>query len=239
MTTMTLDERPRLTGAGGPSPPIDPDHLADLEAALELLRAELALQGRVDEGGEDSLCEAVAAHCEGLTRALAEWEARVQRARLAPGALWTWLGAEAASMGMKEPPYLLGPLVDTLAMVTLQRARRWQLGGEHELALHCREDRFDGERHASVYLGDRMLARLEVTDEDRVAAAEGQLQRLFDAAQASAAAREVSDSRDALLALKQQLLEALAPEAIAAALAFAPRCPICAAGEAPAPREAS
>jgi hypothetical protein len=235
MTTMSGIYRPGRRRAAQVVPMIDAAHREDLEAALALLRAELALEARLRDGelrpDEELLQQAVRAHLGELGVALGEWEARLERARLAPAGLWSWLGEAAAELGVSEPPFLLGPLVDTLAMLIVERARSWELDLGYELALHRLDDRFDGERHASLYLGDRMLARVALGEgaaaEAAVHDAERRLQALFDVARVSGPAREISDSRDSLLALKQHLLGGLTIDAQPSTLSFTSACPIC------------
>jgi hypothetical protein len=235
MTTMSSVSRSSRGRAAQVVPTIDVAHREDLEAALDLLRAELALEARLRDGepqpDEELLQRAVRAHLGELGAALGEWEARLERARLAPAGLWSWLGEQAATLGVSEPPFLLGPLVDTLAMLIVERARGWELDLGYELALHRLDDRFDGERHASLYLGDRMLARVALAEgaagEAAVLDAERRLQELFDLARVSGPAREISDSRDSLLALKQHLLGGLKHDARRSTLRFTSACPIC------------
>jgi hypothetical protein len=61
----------------------------------------------------------------------------------------------------------------------------------------------------------------------QIDAATREIQRLFDEAQSTKEAAEIIGARDALLDIKQPLLEALAQHASMDEIGFAKRCPRC------------
>jgi hypothetical protein len=208
-------------------------HRDDLRTVLELLRVGIELEGPCDYGDPADTAQparkAVQAHFADLYNALEQWDREVERARLAPGALWVWLAEAAREMGITEPPYLLGTLVDLLAIGTADRSRDWLLDVPHELEFEHFTDRIDRVTQLSLYLDGRTIARLPAEDADRaLTTACSLVQALFDEAQRSEPAQEIGAARDSLLARKEELLQRLVPEAMVLGIRFAGDCPVCA-----------
>ncbi len=215
--------------------PAEPAHQEDLETLIDVLRASIELEGPCDyaEGpaGGHSNRRALQAHFAGLAGLLEEWDAGVERARAAPDRLWEWLAGAAAARGFAEPPFALGALIDRLAVRTVERSRNGQSRHPHELSVQHFNDTFDGEEHLSVYVEGQKVARLPSLPEAdvrlRLEATEALIQGLFDDAQACSEAAEILAAHDALLDLKQQLLDRLAHDAAVSPIPFALGSPIC------------
>jgi hypothetical protein len=83
-----------------------------------------------------------------------------------------------------------------------------------------------------MYVEGQNVARLPnepaQTLDGRIREAEETIQALFDDAQRSAEAEEIVGAQDALIDLKQPLLDRLALHAAIDVILFAPDCPICA-----------
>ena len=246
--------RPRIIGRGARDPlpsasgatggageargatPIDPVHRADLETLRDLLRTAVELESRCDFGepstGSQPNRQAFMAHFTALHAPLEEWNAAVERSRTAPGALWEWFARAAGRRKITEPEFAVGSLIDRLAVLTLQRARKWQLQSPYELTLEHFRDRQDGDKYVSIHLDGQRVARLpmesgESTDQ-HFEAANRLIQGFFDEAQASEEAQAVADARDTLLQLKEELLERLKPGAGETPLERVQDCPVCA-----------
>jgi hypothetical protein len=210
-------------------------HRDELNAVLDRLRVGIELEGRCDYGDEPNGGEpsrrAVHAHFEDLGATLDEWDGEVDRGRSAPGALWRWMADSARELGVREPPFLVGSLIDLLAILTADRARQWQLEVPRELHFEDFSDRVGGAVQSSLYLEGQMVARLPgepVIDAGRaLKSARAAIQELFDQAQVCRPAREIGDARDALLALKEELLDRLGSEAALVGIRFASDCPLC------------
>jgi hypothetical protein len=215
---------------------IDVGHLDDLKAVLDLLRAEIELEDQCDYGDPpdrgEPLRMAVQAHFGDLAAALDEWNREIERGRSAPGALWQWLAECARELGITEPPFLVGSLIDFLAILTADRSRRWQLDVPHELRFEHFSDRVGDRSELSLYLDAQMVARLSDEPESgtgrALETACALIQALFDEAQTCEPARDIGDARDSLLARKEQLLDRLAPETVLPGIGFAEDCPVCA-----------
>jgi hypothetical protein len=202
------------------------------------LRTAVELESPADYGGPrgsgDMNRRIYLAHFPELGPVLDEWDAAVERARIAPGALWDWLAATAAERGMAEPAFAVGSLLDTLAILTLTRARTWQLGVPHALSFEQFRDRRGGDEYVTVHLNDQRVVQFPIqphTDaERRTLAADRLIQGLFDDAQASEAALALVAARDSLLVLKEQLVEVLAPRAADGPTTVVADCPLCTPG---------
>jgi hypothetical protein len=210
-------------------------HRDELTAILDLLRVGIELEGRCDygdqpDGGEPSR-RAVHAHFGNLAVALDEWDCEIERGRSTPGTLWRWLADSARELGVTEPPFLVGSLIDLLAILTVDRSRQWQLEVPRELHFETFSDRVGGAIQLSLYLEGQMVARLPgepASDAERaLESACALIQQLFDEAQTCGPARDIGEARDSLLALKEDLLERLASEAALARIRFARDCPLC------------
>jgi len=224
-------------GESEPSATIDPLHREDLEELLDLLRATIELESRCDFAEPESgsaLDRAVfLAHFGELDVSLLAWNERVERVRAAPGALWESLARAATRRGLVEPPFSVGPLVDRMAVITVERSRRGQLGVPHELSIERFRDKVGGSPFVSLYMEGQRVASLPPDPEgDADAAAltaERLIQACFDEAQHSEAALEIDNARDALLDLKQHLLGMLAEHAAADTIGPSADCPLCGA----------
>ncbi|HYM54669.1 MAG TPA: hypothetical protein VES97_04860 [Solirubrobacteraceae bacterium] len=227
--------RLRLAGEDDVPAPVDPKHREDLETLRNVVRAAIELESPCDfadppNGGQDNR-RAFLAHFGELEDALVEWDAEVERARSAPGALWEWYARAAAERGITEPPFAVGSLIDRLATWTVERARNGQLNSPHDLYLQHFKDAFEGEEYVSVYAEGQKVARLpgepRADVRRRTVAANRLIQTLFDDAQACEAAQEIGRARDSLLDLKHELLDRLALHGTATPVVFAPGCPCC------------
>jgi len=230
--------RAQLAPSRGESEPdgnIGPLHREDLEELLDLLRATVELESRCDfadrEGGPPRNREVFLAHFGELDASLLAWDERVERVRAAPGALWESLARGAAARGLVEPPFSVGPLVDRLAVMTVERSRRGQLGVPHALSIERFRDNVGGRPFVSLYMeGQRVASLPQGPEADARAAtltAESLIQACFDDAQHSEEALEIDDARDALLDLKAHLLGLLAEHAAADSFTASANCPIC------------
>jgi hypothetical protein len=221
------------------NPPVSLAHSDDLHSVLAVVRTSVELESTCHYGdaasGEQSNREAVHAHFGELALALAAWDAEVARARAAPSAVWGWFERSAADRDITEPPFALGSLVDCLSILTLERSRRWELGVAYPLRFEQFDERVASESCVSLYVEGQRAAQLTVAPvadiDRRLQGARRSIQALFDEAQISDCAREISDSRDSLLELKHDLTARLAPPAQPSRVRFAADCPHCAAHE--------
>jgi hypothetical protein len=214
--------------------PVDPAHREDLEALMDLLRVAIQLESRCDYGdepGDDQRRRSFLAHFGELQAPLEEWNAAVARVEAAPGALWGWLARSTIERGFSEPPFAVGGLIDRLAILTGARARQGRLETPHRLFLEHFRDRLGGGEGVSLYVEGQNVARLPSdpagTLDERIAAAEELIQTLFDDAQRCGETGEIVQAQDALLDLKQPLLDRLALHAAVDLILFAPDCPVC------------
>jgi hypothetical protein len=199
------------------------------------LRTAVELESHCDDAeppaGQQPNLQTFLVHFPELGPHLEEWDEAVERARIAPGALWEWLAAAAAERGIAEPAFAVGSLIDHLAILTLQRARTWQLDAPYVLSVEQFRDRFRGDEYVSIHLKGQRVAKLamhpDTNAEQRVQAAGRLMQGLFDDAQASEAAQAVVQARDSLLVLKEQLLELLGPRPADTPTLIADGCPLC------------
>jgi hypothetical protein len=221
-------------GSESPSP-IDPRHQEDLDTLRDLLRTAVELESPCDHAepatGQQPSLQTFLAHFPELRPRLQEWDETVERARIAPGALWEWFAAAAAERGIAEPAFAVGSLIDHLAILTLQRARTWQLDAPYVLSVEQFRDRLGDDEYVSIHLKGQRVAKLPMRPhanaEQRVQAAGRLLQGLFDDAQASEEAHAVVEARDSLLVLKEQLLELLGPRPADTPTLSADGCPYC------------
>jgi len=202
---------------------------------MDLLRMAVDLEAPCEfgdlPGTGEGRKEAFMAHFRELQEPLEEWNEQVERVRSAPAALWSWYERAAHKRGVSEPPFAVGALIDRLAILTAERSRHGELGVHHALQMERFRDRVSGLERISLHLEGQNVARLPsepaTTIEQRSADAEALLQKLFDEAQRSNQANEIANSRDALLDLKQPLLERLAIHGSVDAILFDPACPAC------------
>lgn len=207
-------------------PPVAARHQADLETLLELMRANVQLEGRCHIGDGDGRDRAAfSAHFQELGSSLEEWNARVDRSRTAPGSLWEWLAREARRRGITEPPYAVGTLVDRLAIIVLERALSGGLAIRRELTLQPFGEGSGGRRSLALYLTGARIARLPPDAE--LEPSTWLVQGLFDDAVECEEAIEIAGARDSLLDLKHQLLDRLAREAAVDPIPVAEACPVC------------
>jgi hypothetical protein len=214
---------------------VDPAHREDLEALMDLLRVAVQLESRCEYGdspGDGERRGSFLAHFGELREPLEQWNAGIARVEAAPGALWGWLARTTIDRGVSEPPFAIGALIDRLAILTASRARQGLLETPHRLFLEHFKDRLGGGEGVSIYVEGQNVARLpndpQKTLEARITGAEEMIQGLFDDAQKCAEAEEIVAAQDALIDLKQPLLDRLALHAAIDVILFAPDCPICA-----------
>lgn len=239
------ERRGRSGTAAADLPAVRPAHQEDLEGQMDLVRMAIELEGPADlasgpRGAEHR--ESFLAHFDELEEPLAEWNSCIERTHAAPEALWSWFERAAAKRGVEEPPYATGALIDRLAIVTTERSRQGQLGSPYELRLERFTDRVGGGERLSLHAEGQNVVQIVGTPhaaaERALNEAADTIQALFDDAQGSKAAAEVGDARDAMLDLKQPLLEALASAAAQDPITVAEQCPVCRrAAEAAAVRE--
>jgi hypothetical protein len=221
-------------GGGMPSV-VGERHRRQLEAAIDLLRVSLELESHCDfgdpPGGDGRGRAAFVAHFDGWEPVLLEWEETVRRQRSAPAKLWSWLAASAGEMGLTEPPLALGPLIDRLAILTVQRSRDGSLRVRHPLFVQELTSGHGAQARVAVYIEGQRVAMLPEGKEPRglspgVRLCEA-IQTLFDAAQSSEVAADIGRSADQLLEMKHVLLERLNELAAADTIEFAELCPVC------------
>jgi hypothetical protein len=206
-----------------------------LDTLRDLLRTAVELESCCDydepSTGHQLNRLAFTAHFPELRASLEEWDAAVERARIAPGALWAWFEKAAAQRSITEPSFAVGSLIDRLAILTLQRARSWQLDIPYELGVSQFRDRFGGREYVSIHLAGQRVARLptqpHTDDQQRIQAVGRLMQGFFDEAQSSKEARAVVDARDSLLLLKEDLLNHLRPQSADTPILLADGCPFC------------
>ena len=215
--------------------PIGSEHREDLETLLDILRMSIELEDRCGYGdppsGEQRNRAAVLAHFPELEALLGEWDARVERVQAAPGALWGWFERSASRRGIGEPPFVVGALIDRLALLTVERARSGQLDVAHDLTLQHFNDRLAGGERVSLYVEGQNVAQLpgdpQATLPRRIDTVHELIQQLFDDAQSSAQAVAIGSARDALMDIKLPLLDHVAQEAASDSLHVAAGCPFC------------
>jgi len=218
-----------------PAPQLEAGHREDLEALIDLLRVAVDLEGHCDygdrAGAERRNRECFIAHFTDLEDQLRDWEDTVERVQAAPGSLWSWYERAIARRGLSEPPFAIGALTDRLAILTSERARHGQLQTPYELHTQHFRARSGDVGQVSIYVEGQNVARMAGEPHEsvhrQIDAATRQVQALFDEAQATREAAEISSARDALLDLKQPLLESLAAHASMDAIEFAAGCPRC------------
>lgn len=216
--------------------PLPEAHRDELEARIDMLRMAVDLEDACEfadaPGRERPRRVSFLAHFPDMEAPITEWNACVERVRSAPAELWTWFEHAARMRGITEPPYALGALIDRLAILTAERSRSGELGVPHELRVEHFRDRVGGIECVSLFVDGQNIARLPCAASDGVEpdvpAAVAVVQSLFDEAQSTTEALEVGRVRDALLDLKQPLLDGLAAHASADSLALTPACPVCA-----------
>jgi hypothetical protein len=208
--------------------PVGAEHLEDLEAQMDMLRVAIELESRSDFGdprdGDQHNRTAFLAHFAELGTALEEWDTMVERVQAAPGSVWGWFAQATSERGFTEPPFAIGPLIDRLATLTVKRARHGQLDTPHRLYVQHFENRSTRGVHVSLYVEGQNVAQLPAepaaTPQRQIEAARQRVQALFDDAQSCRQAEEVANARDALLVVKQPLLDRLALHASVEAVAF-------------------
>jgi len=215
--------------------PVEPGHQEELEGQMDLLRVAVELEGAADLGGTGPHAEeqrvSFLAHFGELEEELEQWNACVERVRAAPGALWTWLALAARKRGIEEPPFAVGALIDRLAIVTAERSRHDQLATPYALRLQRFTDRLSAGERLSLHAEGQNVVAIpgdqRAAAERSIAEAEHTIQELFDDAQESKPATDIGEARDAMLDLKQPLLESLARAAAQDPVTVSERCPIC------------
>lgn len=230
-----LAEQRARAGIASEAVPVGHAHREDLETLIDVLRAAVELESRCDfadpPNGPRQNRRAFSAHFPELAALLERWDGAVEQVRIAPGGLWEWFALAAADRGISEPPFALGALIDRLAVSTVERSRHGELEHPHQLDLQHFQDRFGDDQFLSVYVEGQKIARLPVEPasdlELRTDVVEHLVRGLFADAQRSAEARAVGEARDALLDLKQQVLERLGAQASEGEVAFARECPAC------------
>jgi hypothetical protein len=224
------DRRPR----GQDEVSIEPNHEEELEALLDLLRTAVKLEARCGDHVVPAVRDGAATlhtHFADLEPWLEEWDAEVERTQMAVAALWDWYTRAAGARGITEPPFTLGPLVDCLAIRTVERARNGKLRRHQELSIEHLPDRIGGVERMNIYVEGQRVAGFPRPQHDDVEqpayAFDHLIQALFDDAQRSDEARAIDRARDSLLAHKRRLLRRLAEYAADARMRYEPGCRIC------------
>ena len=211
------------------------EHLENLEAQMDMLRVAIELESRSDFGDlqddDQHNRTSFLAHFAELDTALEEWDTMVERVQAAPGSVWGWFAQATSERGFTEPPFAVGPLIDRLATLTVERARHGRLDTPHRLYLQHFKNRSTRGEHVSVCVEGQNVAQLPAepaaTPQRQIEAAGQRVQALFDDAQSCKQAEELASARDALLVVKRPLLDRLALHASVEAVAFAASCPFC------------
>jgi hypothetical protein len=145
--------RPPPLGAAPAAPTVR--HRRQLEASVDRLRIAIELEAECDFGDtapEDRWRRiAFLTHFDGWEEPLREWDAAVARARAAPAALWSRMAARAGQVGLREPPLELGPLIDRLAILTIQRSRSGLLGMPQKLLVQPLCSGYGTDRRIVIY----------------------------------------------------------------------------------------
>lgn len=214
---------------------MDPQHAATLEALLSALQTAVALEMRCDLADvktaelENHLC--FRAHFPALASSLEEWNATVNWSETAPEALWRRFANSARDLGITEPPFVVGALIDQVATSTVERSRRWELDTAPEMQLEHYADRVEGRSGVSVYVMGRRVATLpggaEADVERRTDRADALIHELFDEARTCPEAKSITDAQDALLALKRRLLEEIETELARPTISVSAACTRC------------
>jgi hypothetical protein len=214
---------------------VDRQHAATLEALLGAFHTAVALEMPCDLAEvktselENHAC--FRAHFPAFAIALEEWNATVAVAEAAPEALWRRFANSARDRGITEPPFVVGVLIDQLATSTVERSRRWELDTPQETQLEHFNDRLEDGTYVSVYVMGRRVATLpggaEPDVQRRIDAADALIRGLFDEARTCAEARSIADAQEALLTLKQRLLDELEDEQARASINVAAACTRC------------
>lgn len=208
-----------------------PLHLERLELLRDILLCALELEAPCDfaaaPGGRALNERIFFAHFESWRELLREWDELQIRSRGAPGRLWAAAAGACERHGLQEPPVALGSVTDKLAILTLARARDWQLDTPHELSMQLVEDRISGVEYLTLYLERERIASLPgARSADSLQAIARSLQATFNELQGTAEAHAISATRDSLLELKHELLSRGA-SLRAEAAAPAADCPLC------------
>jgi hypothetical protein len=231
---------PLARAEGHAGRPLGTEHLEDLEAHMDRLRAAIERESFSDyadlPGGDQANRTSFLAHFADLDAAVEEWDTVVALVQAAAASVWEWFAQATSERGFTEPPFAIGPLIDRLATLTLQRSRHGRRG-THPLDLQYLANRSARGEQMSLYVEGRNVAELpaeSAANPQRGIAAAGQrVQDLFDDGQSSEQAAELASVRDALVAIKQPLLDRLALHASVEAVAFATSCPVCQRGARP------
>ena len=205
-------------------------HFRRIEALRELIRSAIELEAVCElSGGLEGRQlneEVFHAHFGEWVELLEHWDALIEEKRVAPDPLWAKIASECAAGQLQEPPFSLGALIDRLAIILIRRAREWQLGGEWEPNLRLESDRIGGAACWTLYLEGERVARIAGEAEDALRRHGETIVALIRRLEHSEEARAISDNRDAILELKQYLLERFV-ELAAEPVQRANGCPVC------------
>jgi hypothetical protein len=217
-----------------PRASVGPAHVERLELLREILKCAIELESPCDfagaPGGRELNEGIFFGHFGEWRGLLSEWDELQVSTRLAPERLWARIEHGCAQWRLTEPPVALGTVIDRFAILTLARARAWQLETPCELSLQPARDRIRGADQVSLYMERERVASIAgplPEGERRLEGIAQVLQGLFDEVQHAPEAHAVSATRDRLLDLKHELLSrvgALLPEAAEPV----PGCPLCA-----------
>lgn len=224
--------RPHTSEDAPETPVLDALHLERLDLLRDILRCALELETPCDfaaaPGGRALNEEIFFSHFEQWRGLRAEWDELLMRNRAAPDRLWGRVAEGCARWRLEEPPVALGNAIDKLAMLTMRRAREWQLDAPSQLSLQIVSDRVGGLDRLTLYLERERVAAAPATlgEAEQMLVKIGEiLQAIFDEVQQSPEARAISAARDSLIDLKHELLARLGePDA---ALVPVPGCPLC------------
>jgi len=209
-------------------------HRRDLEATVDLLRIAIELESACDFGDTSSAQRlrraAFLAHFGDWDQELCGWDGAVERARAAPAALWSWMAQRATEVGLREPPLELGPLIDRLGILTVQRSRDGHLAMRQKLLVQQLRSGHGPDRRIVIYVEGQGVGQL--LGEDDPSSRHGaylaaRIQELFDVAQRTEQARELQRAADLLQDAKHALLGRLNVLGASDSIEFAERCPIC------------
>jgi hypothetical protein len=234
--------------AGAGARLVGPRHRSLLEAMLDRFQLAVLNEQAMDygdaPGGEPQNQSSFDAHFKSLRPDVVGWHGAVHRLVDASQELRDFIAREVPGCGFTEPDYNGGTVEECFTEVSVRRALGREGNEPKEIHLRCVGDSTtpEGGQRWSAYLhsGTRELKVAELDydiaelSEDGteglneiIAGMDQDLQACFDAIQRSDAAAGVTEAHDALLALKQPLLDRFRPLKVAFEPVFSEDCTYC------------
>lgn len=234
--------------AGARGRPVGARHRSLLEATLDRFQLAVLNEQAMDygdaPGGEPQNRSSFEAHFKALRADVSAWHGAVQRIADASQELREFIAQEVRGRGFTEPDYIDGTVEECFSEVSVRRALGREGNEPKEIHLRCvgATTTPEGGQRWSAYLhsGTHELKAAELDHDvtefsedamaelnEIIAGMDQNLQACFDAIQRSDAAARVTEAHDALLALKQPLLDRLRPLKIAFGPVFSEDCAFC------------